>query len=208
MVTVNEKLKSRLQAEYLKRKNKKLKIFHAFIIISALLCLAYCVYLIFSPDKAIVNVMGVPKKDFFSISFIAVTSLVLLGLISLFVRVFIGKKSSQNLSARINEKLSVKEKALLYSFRIKHETFPADRHVIYIPFDDEIAVHYNSTTREIYFKGKIYYEYVEMYDENVNKTSFQEELDEFVIYDYFEPQLKEVLVKQNVKIVEKESNDG
>lgn len=193
-LTVNKKKKATLQ-KVVARSRKSVRI---IMMISKILLIVgiaggglYALINGLTPGLSMVTVNGVAQKDIgwvvISTSFIVAPCLIL----SICLKTLANNIAGSNNSARVDESLLFADNIIRYSFRIKHQSTSSERRVITIDFSNINAVDYESETGAIVFTGKITSDY---YDDFKKKKPVETDcIEDFVIYDYFTPSLKEML---------------
>lgn len=159
------------------------------------------------PNMNVVNVGGIPTKDYFNI----VKNIFLifaLGLLFLMVlKLMLAKLASVNLNERVQEVMSIEGNILQYSFRTKFESDMETRIIIKIPLQVITLAIYDSAVRKLTFKGNILCYYVENYNEEKFKKTKPSKLEEFIIYDYFHPTLLSCLQENGLNIQRRNENE-
>ena len=161
---------------------------------------AYALLNFIVPSLSMVRVNGVLEKDtswiIISTSFIVVPCLILaMGLNAL----------SENLagglnSYRVDESIVFLQNGIKYSYRQKYQSTPHERRVVTLDFSKIHTTSWDAHTNLLCFSGEILTEYYDDYrrKEPVNIYS----LEEFVICDYFAPNLTQALRTKGIKIRE------
>lgn len=152
------------------------------------------------PSLSLVEVNGEFYKD---TSYIIITSSFIFipcFMFSLFFHVLSKNLSGVNSASRIDENLIISNQCIKYSYRIKHQSLDCERIVIIMDLMDIDEIEFDNVTHGLLFKGNFKTEYYEDYasssPDSIDTT------DNFLIYDYFKPSLKECLEKNNIKIIE------
>lgn len=203
---VDSTLKTSLQKKIIKEKGKKARNFlKVFLMVAVLACFAICFFNIISADRAIIHVMGVPKKDYEFIILTTLLGLILSVMTYSFATLFVNRFCTGEELSRIDEGLTMTEDLILYSYRLKHITQPTDRYVVCIPYSKIYDINYNKKHRVICFKGNFLQDYVEMYINTERQTTDQGEINEITIIDYFEPQLRDLLIENGLQMKEEEN---
>ncbi|MBR1454799.1 MAG: hypothetical protein IJ593_09210 [Lachnospiraceae bacterium] len=150
------------------------------------------------PSLSIVHIHGTVQKDYewiiISTSFILAPSLI----ISVCLRFLAINLAGSNNYARVDESLIISNDAIRYSFRIKHQSLASERYVVTLQFSEITAINFDSKMESLEFKGNIVSEYFD--DNNNEKHVDTTSLSNFVIYDYFEPSLKQALESNGINI--------
>lgn len=200
-LTINKKKKNILQKQIAKS-NRSVYIIST---ISKLLLYAgliggtlYLIINFVSPSLSMTDVNGELVKD---TSFIIITSSFIFApclIFSACLNVLSKNLAGGSSSARIDESLVLVDKQLRYSFRVKHQSTSSERRVITIDFSNINAVDYESKTGALIFTGKITSDYYDDYKKKKSVDSVT--IEEFEIYDYFTPSLKETLISKGVQV--------
>lgn len=196
---VNKEKKSALQEQIAKSKRsvRIIKTISRALLYIGLLCgILYLVINFISPSLSMVTVNGIQQKDvswiIISTSFILAPCLIL----SVCLKVLTNNLAGSNNSARVDEKLILKDDVLIYSYRYKYQSTPSERNVITINFSDIKNINFKDRTSCIEFVGDFTHDYYEDYrNDNPANTSC---ITLLVIHDYFEPSLKEKLVNREI----------
>lgn len=200
-LTVNSKRKNSLQ----KNISKSKKSVYVIATISKLLLVAgliggtlYLIINFVSPSLSMAKVNGELVKD---TSFIIITSSFIFApclIFSACLNVLSKNLAGGSSSARVDESLVLVDKQLRYSFRVKHQSTSSERCVITIDFSNINSVDYESKTGALVFAGKIRSDY---YDDFKKKKPVEiDYIEEFVIYDYFTPSLRDFLINKGIHI--------
>lgn len=200
-LTVNSKRKNLLQKNISKSKKSVCVIaaISKFLLAAGLIGgTLYLIVNFVSPSLSMAEVNGVLVKD---TSFIIITSSFIFApclIFSACLNVLAKNLAGGSSSARIDESLILVDKQLRYSFRIKHQSTSSERRVITIDFSNIKAVEYESKTGALNFAGKITSDY---YDDFKKKKPVETDyIEDFVIYDYFTPSLRDSLINRGIHI--------
>lgn len=94
---------------------------------------------------------------------------------------------------RVDEKITIQDGVLIYSYRLRTEQSSSDRIRIYMTLDKIQNIEYNTNTKEIKVFGEFQKQFVEhispvyrLHDGNIVRD---EKINSFIFYDYFEPNL-------------------
>lgn len=157
-------------------------------------------YLVLSfllPNVSMVSVNGVLQKN---TSWIVISSSFILApclITSVCMRTLGHNIASSDNAARVDEILSVTDKSLCYSFRIKHQSSASERHVFSVAISDIEFAEIDAKTEAVRLVGKILSEYYEDYKNG--RPDASQVVDELIIYDYFTPSLKETLFARDIR---------
>lgn len=198
---VNSKRKTILQKQIAKSR-KSVCIIAAiskFLLIAGLVGgILYLVVNFVSPSLSMVEVNGILEKD---TSFIIITSSFIFApclIFSACLNVLAKNLSGGSSTARVDESLMLVDQQLRYSFRTKHQSLSSERRVITIDFSNIKAIEYESKTGTLVFYGDFISDYYENYKKK--KPTESEHIENFIIYDYFDPSLKDTLFTKGVHI--------
>lgn len=158
----------------------------------------YAIFNFIVPTLSIVTVNGVPRKDIswiiISTSFIVAPCLIL----SLALDTLSKNLAGGSNSSRIDESIILTEKSIIYSFRQKHQSLSSERRVLTFDFSKISSITFDEKTKLLKFTGEIHSEY---YDDYKKKKPVDiNTLEEFVICDYFSPNLTETLLSKGIKV--------
>lgn len=134
------------------------------------------------------------------IIYAVLTSSILFGL-SAFCKLAVLNAVSKNLNERTAERLTCYTDTLIFSFRNKYKTNPDDRIRIYIPLKNITNVKYDNLSKRLILTGDFVYKYAKNCELSTmpphrGHISHEENITEFVIYDYFEPSLYEYITNR------------
>ena len=150
------------------------------------------------PDWGMVNVNGILKKDTFDIFFTASYFVILGSVIYLLLRVLLGNLSGKDAGGRVDEELFLENDILKYTFRIRYQFAASHRNIIIIPFKDVTSANYDPKTNAIQFYGRFSSDAADDYFSGKTITPESGNLREFILYDYFKPELIETLRVQGI----------
>lgn len=172
----------------------------AVLSIGLLLSAIYAVTFTFSKNLGVVNVQGVPTKDYASI----ITNTILFVILSIFgsiiLKALLSNLSSKDINERADETLRVTETGIRYAFRTRYHSAPTTRIIVNIPFAQLESVVYDENLKKITFIGRISSEVVEDYERKKHVEPNSGNLKEINIYDYFEPDLLNQLKNMGVRV--------
>lgn len=172
----------------------------AVLSIGLLLSAIYAVTFTFSKNLGVVNVQGVPTKDYASI----ITNTILFVVLSIFgsiiLKALLSNLSSKDINERADETLRVTETGIRYVFRTRYHSAPTTRIIVNIPFAQLESVVYDENLKKITFIGRISSEVVEDYERKKHVEPNSGNLKEINIYDYFEPDLLNQLKNMGVRV--------
>ena len=104
---------------------------------------------------------------------------------------------------RVDEKITIQDGVLKYSYRLRMEQSSSDRIRIYMTLDKVQNIEYNTNTKEIKVIGDFQKQLVEhispvymLHDGNIVR---EEKIDSFIFYDCFEPNLYQYLLEVSNK---------
>lgn len=100
---------------------------------------------------------------------------------------------------RVDEKITIQDGVLIYSYRLRTEQSSSDRIRVYMTLDKIQNIEYNTNTKEIKVFGEFQKQFVErispvyrLHDGNIVRD---EKINSFIFYDYFEPNLYQHLLE-------------
>lgn len=198
---VNKEVKKKInkiiiqQNSCLKRFNNISKIITAGLI---MLCILYVFLCLVIPDYAVVRVRGNLQKNYYSI----ITDSVVLLIFSVVIRVwgitYINNRASKDCMERVNEKIIFSTSGIEYFFRIKYHSQAMKMVVVQLETNSIEQIKYDEKSRKLRFNGRFK---VSNADFNNNFVSGTKIIDNFVVYDYFEPSIYDYLVQKNIEII-------
>lgn len=198
---VNSKQKRVLQKQIAKSR-KSVSIISSiskFLLIVGLVGgILYLVINFVSPTLSMVEINGVPEKD---TSFIIITSSFIFApclIFSACLNVLAKNLAGGNSTERVDETLMLTENVIRYSYRVKYQSASSERRVITMDYTSIKKVDYENQTGALTFIGKFTSDYYDNYKKK--KPAETEKIEDFVIYDYFLPSLKETLLSKGVKV--------
>lgn len=159
------------------------------------------------PDMNLINIRGVPTKDYFNI--IKNTCLIIfIGLLLFMVlKLLLTQLSSKDINERVQEALFIEDEVLHYAFRTRFQSDVDTRIIIQIPLKGITSLFYEKRIKKYVLKGNILCYYVENFDEKQFKNTKPSKLDDFVIYDYFDPTLSSCFQEHGLNIQRRNQNE-
>ena len=120
------------------------------------------------------------------------------------VKFFSMRLASRGNEDRMDEKLSIDENTIYYSFRTKYHSAPMSRVLIVIPLQDVKNIQENESNKKIIFHGRISSDYFDDISEYKGQIPDVGNLQEFILYDYYSPSLIDQLKMHNDLVITKE----
>lgn len=196
--------KKRLIQNRKTQKNTKIimSIALGILLIGSAISLWCLLHNVFSTNACIVNVNGVPKKDYSWIIILESFCLVPTILIPFFLRLLANNIAGAEITSRVDEKLLFENDNLIYTYRLRYHTFLEQRMEVVIDLKNIQEVKYNTSNGKIGFNGEIRLNYYE--DFRTNKISKTQIGNEFSLFDYFTPELYEFI--KSIRFVRREQN--
>ncbi len=198
---VNKELKKRInkiiieQNSCLKRVNNISKIVTVGLI---MLCIVYAILCLVIPDYAVVRVRGNLQKNYYSIITNSVVLLIFSAVIRVWIITFINNRASKDCMERVNEEIIFSASGIEYFFRIKYHSQAGKRVVVHLESNDIEQIKYDEALRKLKFNGRFK---VSNVDFNNNFVSGTKIVDDFVVYDYFEPSIYDYLKRKDIEIL-------
>ena len=153
----------------------------------------YLILNFISPTISTVNVNGVIKKD---ISWIIISSSFIIApclILSVCLNVLAKNIAGVDNTARIDESLVLFDDFLRYSFRIKNHSLPSERIVIQVKYNEITSITKNDKRKLLIFRGHI--ESRDFNDYKKGEVGNKDLIDIFLLYDYFNPSLIELITQ-------------
>ncbi len=148
-----------------------------------------------NPENEYINVDGVLTKDYSWIIISTALCLIPCCMIAFFLRVLANNIAGTEITARVNETLTIYNNTLTYVYRLRFHTFVEQRMEVIINLDKMRTIEYNEKNQKITFKGDIVFNKYE--DIRTNQISDSQNGDEFVLFDYFNPNLYNAVSSNN-----------
>lgn len=189
-LVVNKREKKLITKQIIKESKKFtfLKFFSVCLFLIAIISsYIYAIFAITSSSAHIVNVQGVPTKDFASIITNTILFLVIGCFLSAIIKALLLNLSGKNVNEREDEVLIMMDDMVRYVFRTKNHSAVSSRIVISIPYANITSIDYCEETKKILMYGKFPCKYVADYGTAKAKEFDEVEFDEFTIHDYFVP---------------------
>lgn len=169
---------------------RKLTIFSRIILLAGIIVAAvYCGMCLVLPDIATITVNGVESKDIVHIIFRTMTIVIFGVLGSCAVKAVVFNLASKDIKERINEELIVEKQSMQYIFRVRNTMSKKKRIIIYVEFSCVDHLIYNPLLKKMVIVGGIQVGTINDYGNRPIMLASRYNMDEFVIYDYFEPNL-------------------
>ena len=152
------------------------------------------------PGLSMVNIRGIPQKNYFIIFMFGTTIIacsLTIGIILHFLR---RNLESMNTNERVDESLEIKDGYLIYSYRIKYHSLPSERAVFVVALDKIRKIECYENEKKLLFLGKIKKKCVDSL-KILGEISIDEtEESEMILYNYFSPSLISTLESFQVNI--------
>lgn len=198
----NENLKKQIQKN-MKFNRKSVKITYIIEIIMFIFStvgpLLYFTINALNPNAYMGYIRGEFKKDYEVLIFL--TSLWLgMGLTAwIFIKTLRHKLESVHMSERIQKTIKIIDSKLFYIFRMKYQSNPYERNVVVIDMNSLDKIDYDENSRKLTISGQMVEEYINTNKDCENISFSNAESRNLILYDYFEPSLKEY-IKNNYNL--------
>lgn len=170
-----------------------------FLIASCVLSLGYLLIFCMNPNMGIINVRGVPTKEYAGAIGSTVRRIIIFLVCFWGFNFWAGKLAGIDLSERIDEELLLTNGVMRYTFRIKFHSNGRDRNVIIIPLSDIRAYDYDHEKKRIMLNGEFSSDYIVNYAGSGVIEPDGRNLSKFVFYNYFSPSLLELFEENGIK---------
>ena len=161
------------------------------MVVGIVASLVYAIVNIVSPTLSLVRINGEMEKDFLNIFIFTGIIFIPLVLLGFFIHIFKVNYGSRFIDNRIDESLYIEDDVLKYVFRIKYHSSVEQREVISIDLNKISHIEYNEKSKGVKFFGSLDDCYYMNYERK--EQGRKSNIDEFVIFDYFDPKLLETL---------------
>lgn len=163
------------------------------------LSLGYLLIFCINPNMGIVNVRGVPTKEYAGAIGSTVRRIIIFLVCFWGFNFWAGKLAGIDISERIDEELLLTNGVLRYTFRIKFHSNGRDRNVIIIPLSDIRAHDYDHEKKKVVLYGEFSSDYIANYAGSGFVEPDGRNLSEFVFYNYFSPSLLDIFEGDGIK---------
>lgn len=202
-LSVNKQTKTQLHKNYIKSKKIWYILPYIMIILAIVFSIVLMIYGIGNEDAFIVNDVtdtDFGKKNMMILFFIIGTVDIILVFGYVVTRIVIKRITGRYISERVNETLLIRNDCFEYGYQNYVGSANGDRVVVRIPFSCISKIIYSNTTKEIVFTGKYSSKYYEDYKTETTRADDQLFLNDFIIFDYFEPSLIDYLVDMGLEV--------
>lgn len=202
--SIDTKRKKQLHKKYIKSKPVMWGLQFLFPAALIIFTAIFTVYAFGNADSFIVQLpydSDYGKKDMIVIWGILICVDLILLFMTVVVRIAVHRFTGVALSERINESLKIEDGMLIYGYQNYAGSIGSERVVVRILLDGGMQITYISSLCRLVFTGKMNSTYYEDYEKLRTKADGKFENGEFVLFDYFEPSLKETLIQNRVKII-------
>ena len=153
------------------------------------------------PELSMVRVQGVPEKDTLGISMMVMFLVMIAVLLFVILKTLVHRLAGINNNGRTNEELVLDGDVLRYSFRGQAYSTPYERNVTEIHLGRVQQLIFNETTGRLLFKGRFEASF-KQFDKKGRRVEVLEPMEilEEELYDYFEPDLVEILESRGINI--------
>ena len=153
------------------------------------------------PELSMVRVQGVPEKDTLGISMMVMFLVMIAVLLFVILKTLVHRLAGINNNGRTNEELVLDGDVLRYSFRGQAYSTPYERNVTEIHLGRVQQLIFNETTGRLLFKGRFEASF-KQFDKKGRRVEVLEPMEilEEELYDYFEPDLVEILECRGINI--------
>lgn len=109
---------------------------------------------------------------------------------------FLNNRMGMNFTERVSETAEIIGDELHYLYRIQYHSGPDERVYLVVPLNDIISVDYDANTCRLELYGSFRQCFVKDYGQSSEKHFDHQKVSQFVVYDYYEPSLYELVSKR------------
>ena len=128
------------------------------------------------------------KRNTFDL-FPGVTGVCIVSFIWLVINRFKSNISGKDILERKDEEIIISDREIKYVFRLRNQMRRSSRYVVTVVRGSENSIDFDDMDEKITFTGMCTCQNVEKYGTKYETVIDEKVLDEFVLYDYFEPSL-------------------